>query len=138
MRLARTLTFVERSRWVPREGVVVRESPTAPYEQIASYLRGEIADGALPPRHRLPPARELATLFGVATATVQRALGDLKAEGLIIAAGARGTFVRDRDAEPASAAGIEELTAMLREIRDILRHLEERVVALEARDDLRS
>lgn len=113
---------------------MVRESPTAPYEQIASYLRGEIADGALPPRHRLPPARELATLFGVATATVQRALGDLKADGLIIAAGSRGTFVRDRDAQPEAAAGLEELTTMLREVRDTLRHIEERVEALENPD----
>lgn len=113
---------------------MVRESPTAPYEQIADYLRGEIAGGALPSRHRLPSARELAERFGVATATVQRALGDLKADGLIIAAGSRGTFVRDHDTAPEAAAGVEELTTMLREVREILRHIEERLEALENPD----
>ena len=62
---------------------------------IAEQLRRQIMLGVLPHGAALPPERELATMFGVARATVQRAVHALESEGLVTARRGRGggTFV---------------------------------------------
>ncbi len=73
----------------------------APVEQtrthvyIAEQLRREITLGLLLTGEALPPERELAAMFGVARATIQRAVGVLESEGLVAARRGRGggTFV---------------------------------------------
>ncbi len=73
----------------------------APIEQtrthvyIAEQLRREITLGVLLTGETLPPERELATMFGVARATIQRAVGVLESEGLVKTRRGRGggTFV---------------------------------------------
>ena len=62
---------------------------------IAEQLRREITLGVLPTGEALPPERELAAMFGVARATVQRAVRMLESEGLVTARRGRGggTFV---------------------------------------------
>ncbi len=68
----------------------------APIEQtrthvyIAEQLRREITLGLPLPGEALPPERELAAMFGVARATVQRAVRVLESEGLVETRRGRG------------------------------------------------
>jgi GntR family transcriptional regulator len=63
------------------------------YLVVAKALGGEIASGALAVGNRLPGERELCRRFGVSRVTVRRALAELRDQGLIEAAGPRGSFV---------------------------------------------
>ena len=62
--------------------------------QLASLLRSEIKAGRIGPR--VPSIMELADETGLSAATVKRAMGLLRDEGLIYAVPGRGTFVRKR------------------------------------------
>ena len=52
--------------------------------QLAEQLGRRIVTGAYPPGSRFPPVRELAADAGVNPNTMQRALGQLESEGLVI------------------------------------------------------
>lgn len=64
--------------------------------QIRDNLRAAIEGGILRPGSRLPSWRDLAAQLGVARGTVRAAYERLLDEGLIVTAGAAGTFVSDR------------------------------------------
>ena len=64
-------------------------------QQLAAIIRAEIESGERAPGSRLPPIVQLADQYGIATATVVKALGILKREGLIIGSTGHGTFVRE-------------------------------------------
>ena len=68
------------------------DSPEHPYVQLAGLLRDRIEAGKVGPR--VPSIMELADETGLSPATVKRALGLLRDEGLIYAVPGRGTFVR--------------------------------------------
>ncbi|MDD5704405.1 MAG: substrate-binding domain-containing protein [Kiritimatiellae bacterium] len=57
-------------------------------------MRRQITSGTLAPETRLPPTRELARRWHVNNETIGRALAPLTAEGLLVRAPKRGTFVR--------------------------------------------
>ncbi|MFJ4014506.1 GntR family transcriptional regulator [Streptomyces sp. NPDC090026] len=61
---------------------------------IADDLRSQITTGQLQAAQRLPSEAELATRYGVSTATLRNALGILQAEGLVEKIHGRGNFVR--------------------------------------------
>jgi GntR family transcriptional regulator len=63
------------------------------HEQVAAEIRRAIADGEANPGDRLPPARDLATVIGVNTNTVLRALRTLRDEGLLEFRRGRGITV---------------------------------------------
>jgi DNA-binding LacI/PurR family transcriptional regulator len=65
------------------------------YRQISERIRAEIEAGKLAPLARLPSMDELAKRHDVNKITVRRALGELRAEGLIYSVPAQGTFVAD-------------------------------------------
>jgi len=67
--------------------------PTLVYLQVADHLAGRIEQGELAPGSRLPPERELATLYGVSYDTVRRATAVLRERGLIVTVHGRGTYV---------------------------------------------
>lgn len=70
------------------------EDPRPRHEQIAADLRAVIMAGDID--GEVPSVSELATQFSAATGTVQRALGILRAEGLILTRqGARSIVDRD-------------------------------------------
>ena len=50
------------------------DSGVPPYEQVREAIRAQVASGALPPGHRLPPVRELASSLRLAANTVARAV----------------------------------------------------------------
>ncbi|MFE3073426.1 GntR family transcriptional regulator [Streptomyces sp. NPDC059247] len=68
------------------------EPATPKYMQIADTLRQSVLDGERAEGSKLPSNRQLASTYGVAIATVQRALEQLSVEG-IIRTSQRGTFV---------------------------------------------
>jgi DNA-binding transcriptional regulator YhcF (GntR family) len=67
--------------------------PSPLHEQVAGRLRRAIADGEAGPGQRLPPARDLASVLGVNSNTVLRALRDLREEGLLEFRRGRGITV---------------------------------------------
>ncbi|MGW0506183.1 GntR family transcriptional regulator [Micromonospora sp. NPDC003241] len=73
------------------------------HEQIAADLRARIMSGDLPAGSRLPSIPTLVQQFDAATATVQRALAALKAEGLLHSEVGKGVYVRHRQALPIEA-----------------------------------
>lgn len=88
----------DSAKGVPGDRSLVRFSrieQTRTHVYIAEQLRREITLGVLPTGEALPPERELAAMFGVARATVQRAIRILGSEGLVTARRGRGggTFV---------------------------------------------
>lgn len=70
------------------------DSPEHPYVQLATLLRERIRVGTIGPR--VPSIMELANETGLSAATVKRALGLLRDEGVIFSVSGRGTFVTGR------------------------------------------
>ncbi|HSK15677.1 MAG TPA: FCD domain-containing protein [Gaiellaceae bacterium] len=94
------------------------------HEHVAEQLRRQIGLRLVGPRGTLPPERELASLFGVGRATVQRAISLLEREGLVerrrgrsggtfvvAPAGVDGPLAAALDRIRAERAGIEEALA---------------------------
>lgn len=67
------------------------DSPDWPYQQVAATIRERIRTGKLGPR--LPSYMNLAHELEVSPMTVQRAIGVLRDEGLVVTYPGRGTFV---------------------------------------------
>lgn len=91
------------------------DSPVAIYEQIATAVRRKVADGALQPGDRLPPARDLAAALGVNLHTILRGYQTLRDEGLIELRRGRGAVVTD--AAPATAPWRAALESFIAEAR---------------------
>lgn len=62
--------------------------------QIAAELRADIMSGDLAPGAKLPSTAELMNAYGTFGATIQNALGILKAEGYLEGQPGRGVYVR--------------------------------------------
>ncbi len=67
-------------------------SATAPYAQVKLYLKNELSQGRWPPGSLMPSEAELVAQFGVSRMTVNRALRELQAEGLVDRVQGVGTF----------------------------------------------
>jgi GntR family transcriptional regulator len=65
------------------------------YVRLASTLRSRINDGEWAPGTQLPTIQELAEQYDVALVTVREALAVLAADGLVVSARGRGTFVTE-------------------------------------------
>lgn len=71
------------------------------HTRIASALRDAINDGEFQPGQPIPSRAELVKHFGVANATVHRAVSTLQAEGLLVGRHGSGVFVRvHREPQP--------------------------------------
>ena len=71
------------------------DSATPPYQQLAAILRGRIAAGEI--TARLPGEKTLQQEFGLALATVRKAVKVLRDEGLVHTVPGWGTYVADPD-----------------------------------------
>lgn len=92
---------------------------TSPHVYIAEQLRREITLGLPLTGEALPPERELAAMFGVARATVQRAVRVLESEGLVETRRGRGggIFVI---APPGGTVGRRRLIPRVRRNRGLI------------------
>ncbi len=70
---------------------------TAPYRRVKAYLRDGLAGGRGRPGALMPSEAELVARFGVSRMTVNRALRELQAEGLIDRVQGVGTFAAERN-----------------------------------------
>ncbi|WP_326598090.1 GntR family transcriptional regulator [Streptomyces sp. NBC_01803] len=70
------------------------------FQQISSALRADILTGKYAPGDRLPSGPELVKRYGVAKATVTKALDLLRDEGLVVTRKGSGTFARQRAQRP--------------------------------------
>ena len=84
------------------------ESTEPRYARIAAELSRRITDRELAPGDKVPSTRQVAQEFGVALATAAKALGVLRAEGLVITRPRSGTVVAPRRA--ATTGEVAELT----------------------------
>ena len=80
------------------------------YLQVAAEIRRDIADGAVKPGDRLPPARDMAAVLGVNQNTMFRALRQLRDEGLLEFRRGRGISVTGE------APGLSEVVARCRDL----------------------
>jgi GntR family transcriptional regulator len=81
------------------------------HEQVAAAIRRAIADGEAGPGDRIPKAKDLATVLGVNTNTVLRALRTLQDEGLLELRRGKGITV----------AGTPERSAVIDAANDLLK-----------------
>ncbi|HEX6441403.1 MAG TPA: PLP-dependent aminotransferase family protein [Stellaceae bacterium] len=81
-----------------------RASPVSLSRQLASALRGAIAEGSLGAASRLPSTRALASDLGLARSTVVGVFEQLAAEGYIGAKPGSGYFVPPRLVQPNGSA----------------------------------
>jgi GntR family transcriptional regulator len=97
-----------------REGKIVFTDSTPLYEQVAAEVRRAIAEGEAKPGERMPLAKDLATVLGVNTNTVLRALRILQDEGLLELRRGRGITVAGTAERGAVLAKTRELVAFAR------------------------
>lgn len=72
------------------------DDPRPPFQQVANVLRAAIRTRKLQPGEQLPSLSELSKGYGVSLMTVQKAIGVLRDEGLVISRQGKGSFVRQR------------------------------------------
>ena len=72
-------------------------APEPPYRQLAAILTARIARGDWQPRRAIPSEARLTQEYGVARATVRRAIAVLVDQGVVFVVPQRGTFVRPVD-----------------------------------------
>lgn len=102
------------------------------YVQVADELRRDIEGGRLAAGQRLPTWRALAEQYGVAAGTIEKAIEVLRTDGLIEASHGRGTFVRDRQAEPESSAEFVAIMSKIDVLAEELRATKARLEAVES------
>lgn len=66
-------------------------------EQISRQLLQRIVDGHFKPGERLPPERDLASIFNVSRVVVRESIGSLEARGIVDVRQGRGTTVNPVD-----------------------------------------
>jgi GntR family transcriptional regulator len=85
------------------------------YQQVAAEIRRAIAEGEVRPGQRMPLAKDLATVLGVNTNTVLRALRDLRNEGMVEFRRGRGITVAGTPERGVVMARVKDLVAFARQ-----------------------
>lgn len=93
---------------------VDRSDPTLLHEQVAAEIRRAITRGEAKPGERIPQARDLASVLGVNTNTVLRALRLLRDEGVIEMGRGRAIIVTGTPEDGAVLAKVKELVEVAR------------------------
>lgn len=91
------------------------------YEQVRDGLRKLMVTGVLQPGDKLPSVRSLAMELAINPNTIQRAYGQLEAEGYVVSVSGKGTFVEELQ---------EQNTLRRREVEEKLQPLREELRSL--------
>jgi DNA-binding GntR family transcriptional regulator len=110
---------------------MAREDPPR-YRQIAADLRARMESGEYPPDSRLPSKNEMMDRYGVALATVNRAIDELRKLGLVETIHGVGTFAR-KPAEPGPSEEYREMAAQIRLLGERMDAAEAWIAEQEAR-----
>ncbi|MCT4707206.1 histidine utilization repressor [Enterobacteriaceae bacterium H11S18] len=73
----------------------LQEPPAPFYERVKAMIKTKIHSGAWPVNYRVPSESELVSQFGYSRMTVNRALRELTADGLLVRMQGVGTFVAE-------------------------------------------
>ncbi|WP_318765632.1 GntR family transcriptional regulator [Lactiplantibacillus carotarum] len=92
------------------------------YYQIKQRIYQEIMTGTLPPGAKLPPVRQLALDLTVNVNTIQRALGEMIADGTLTSQRGKGNFVTE-DVQRIAALKEQLVMAQLATVYDQLHAL---------------
>lgn len=87
------------------------------YKKVADDLRRQIASGQFPVGTEIPSTAKLSEQHKVSLGVVQRAVGELKDEGLLVGQSGKGVFVL---ATPEDASAIKSVDEQLGELREEL------------------
>jgi len=63
------------------------------YEKLKAYVRSRVDAGEWQPDHRVPSENEFVDMLGISRMTVNRALRELAAEGVVVRIRGKGSFV---------------------------------------------
>lgn len=72
------------------------DDPRPPFQQVTNALRASILTRKFQPGDQLPGLPQLAEHYGVSIGTVQKAIGLLRQDGLVVTRQGAGTYVRQR------------------------------------------
>ncbi|MDX6748196.1 histidine utilization repressor [Geminicoccaceae bacterium 1502E] len=92
-----------------------RKPASSLHQRILGDIRERILSGEWPPGHRIPFEHELAASYACSRMTVNKALSQLAASGLIERRRKSGSFVR----RPASQSAVLEIRDIGEEVRDL-------------------
>jgi GntR family histidine utilization transcriptional repressor len=103
------------------------DSPAPLYARVKQMITQQIQSGTWPPHHRVPSESELVSHLGFSRMTINRALREMTADGLLVRMQGVGTFV----AEPKSQSALFEVHNIADEIASRGHRHRSRVVLLE-------
>jgi GntR family transcriptional regulator len=75
---------------------VDHEAPVPPYRQLAGILAARITRGDWQPNRAIPSEAQLVREYGLARATVRRAIAVLVNDNILFVVPQRGTYVTDQ------------------------------------------
>jgi GntR family transcriptional regulator len=75
---------------------IVYDAPVPPYKQLAGILAARIDRGDWKPGRAIPSESQLSQTYGLARATVRRALTVLATEGRVYTVQSLGTYVSEQ------------------------------------------
>ncbi|KIV71947.1 Histidine utilization repressor [Pseudomonas sp. FeS53a] len=90
----------------------IGDAPAPLYARVKQMITQQIHSGAWPPHYRVPSESELVSELGFSRMTINRALRELTADGLLVRMQGVGTFV----AEPKGQAALFEVHNIAEEI----------------------
>ncbi|MGY0071731.1 GntR family transcriptional regulator (plasmid) [Streptomyces sp. QTS137] len=105
-----------------------------PYQRIVQEVKDQVRLGRLKGNDKLPSTRELADHYGVAPGTVQRALTELRTDGVIYSHQGRGSFIRETAVDAVADPTAQAIKQLEQQVAD----LTERLERLESGDNRRS
>lgn len=97
---------------VPNLASQMGDSPAPLYARVKQMITQQIHNGTWPPHHRVPSESELVNQLGFSRMTINRALREMTADGLLVRMQGVGTFV----AEPKSQSALFEVHNIADEI----------------------
>ncbi|XTZ16424.1 GntR family transcriptional regulator [Micromonospora echinospora] len=78
------------------DSAIDHAGPVPPYRQLAGILAARVGRGDWQPNRAIPSEAHLVQEYGVARATVRRAIAVLVDEGVLFVVPQRGTYVKPR------------------------------------------
>lgn len=91
------------------------------YQQVKDNLRHLMVTGVLNAGDKLPSVRALASQLSINPNTIQRAYGELEAEGYVVSVTGKGNFVAEGDTQ--NEARRRELLAKMKPLMEELKAL---------------
>ncbi len=82
-----------------KENPAGESAPWPLYLQVKNLISRRIQSGRWSPESRIPSENELVASLGISRMTVNRALRELTAEGLLVRRRGAGTFVAPRESQ---------------------------------------